>query len=101
VKHTTPDCLLSCQLLCFIRHRNPTAEEFAARFVDPDGQALHVLRKFGVVVEEGGRVRLSRRHMSPDGRRFVWGSRVFLLNRDEVLSVRYGPEGPPVFADAP
>ena len=34
---------------------------------------------------EGGRVRLGRRHLSPDGERFFWGSRVFLLDRDEVL----------------
>jgi hypothetical protein len=101
MKHTTPDTLLSRELLSFVRDANPTAEEFAIRYGGPGGQAFHVLRKAGVVVVEDGRVRLSLRHLSPDGRAFFWGFREFLLNRDEVRSVRYGPEGPPVFSDTP
>ena len=101
MKHTTPDALLSRELLCFVRDSNPTTEEFTAQFGGRAGQCLHVLRKHGVVVIEDGRVRLNRRHLPPDGSRFFWGTRVYLLDRDEVLSVCYGPEGPPVFADVP
>jgi hypothetical protein len=101
MKHTTPDTLLTRELLCFVRDSNPTVEEFAARFGGPAGQTFHILRKHGVVVAEGGRLLLNRRHLSPDGNRFFWGFRIFLLDRDEVLSVCYGPEGPPVFAAAP
>lgn len=97
MKHTTPDALLSRALLRFVRDTNPTVAEFVARFGE---QVFHVLRKAEVIVVEGGRVRLSRRHLSPDGL-FFWGTRVYALERDEVLSVRYSPEGPPVFADVP
>jgi hypothetical protein len=99
MNHTTADALLSRELLCFVRDAHPTTEAFAARYGGPGGQAVDILRKHGVVVIEGGRVRLSRRHLSPDGQAFVWGCRVFRLDRDEVLVVRYGPEGPPVFSD--
>jgi hypothetical protein len=101
MKHTTPDSVLSRELLCFVRDANPTAEEFAERFGGPGGQVFHVLRKHGVVVVKSGRLRLSRRHLSPDGRLFYWGFRVFHLDQDVVMSVRYGPEGPPVFSDDP
>jgi hypothetical protein len=97
MKHTTPGALLSSELLRFVRDANPTVEEFS-RFGGSGGQAFHVLRKHAVIVEDAGRVRLSRRHLSPDGQRFVWGVWVFLLDRDEVLHVYYGPGGrPPVF----
>src|SRR5690349_20476120 len=95
MKHTRAGPLLSRELLCFVRDGAPTADDFAARFA---AQALHVLRKAGAVVVEGEQVRLSRRHLSPDGGRFVWGKRLFLLGRDEVLLVRWGPQGPPAFA---
>src|SRR5262245_60961852 len=98
MKHTAAGPLLSRELLCFVRDHAPTVDEFAERFGGPGGQGFHVLRKAGVVVVEGSRVRLSRRHLSRDGGRFVWGCQVFLLGRDEVLLVRWGPEGPPVFA---
>jgi hypothetical protein len=101
MKHTTPDALLSRELLCFVRDSNPTAEAFIGRFCGLSGQAFHVLRKHEVIVIERGRVRLNRRHLSPDGQRFFWGCRVFRLDREEVLTVRYGPEGPPVFSDTP
>src|SRR5262249_30556145 len=89
MKHTTHEALLSRGLLCFTGDSHPTVEEFAARFGGPANQAFHVFRKHGVLVAEGGRVRLSRRHLSPDGKRFFWGELVFLLDRDEVLHVRY------------
>ena len=99
MKHTAPDALLSRELLCFVRDGNPTVEEFTTRFGGAGGQAFHVLRKHGVIVEDAGRVRLSRRHLSPGGQRFVWGFRVFHLDRDEVSHVYYGPGGrPPVFS---
>jgi hypothetical protein len=95
VKHTTADALLSRELLCFVRDHAPSADEFTARFGGPGGQAFHVLRKAGVLEVEDGRVRLNGRHLSPDGERFNWGCRVFLLDRDEVLLVRWGPERAP------
>ena len=97
MKHTTVDAVLSRGLLCFVRDNEPTVDEGVTRF----GAAFHVLSKSPAVVVEGGRVRLSRRHLSPDRQRFVWGFRVFLLDRDEVLVVRWGPEGPPVFHPEP
>jgi len=98
VKHTSPVRLLSWTLLAFIRDHNPTVEAFMARFAGDHGQTFHVLRKHEVIVVEGGRVRISRQHLSPNGEQFVWGHLVFLLERDEVWAVRWGPEGPPVFA---
>lgn len=98
MKHTTPDALLSTELLRFVRDVTPTADQFIARFDGAGGQVFHTLRKAGAVVVDAGRVRLSRRHLSPDGGRFVWGGRVFVLDRDEVSLVRWGPEGPPGFA---
>jgi hypothetical protein len=97
MKHTTAGPLLSRELLCFVRDHAPTVDEFTARFGGSGGQAFHVLRKAGAVVVEGDRVRLSPRHLSPDGMRFVWGCRVFLLDRDQVLLVRWGAEGPSNF----
>ena len=102
MKHTTADALLSRELLCFVHDQNPTVEAFLARFGDVGGQVFHVLRKEGVIVEEDGRVRLSRRHLSPDGQQFYWGFRIFWLDRNEVWScVWKRGEGPPVFSDAP
>lgn len=89
MKHTTADRLLSPELLRFVRDRSPPVDEFVARFGGPGGQVFHVLRKSGALVVESGRVRLSARHLSLDGRQFVWGQRVFLLDRDEVLTVRW------------
>jgi hypothetical protein len=95
MKHTTAGPLLSRELLCFVRDHVPTIDEFTARFGGPSGQTFHVLRKAGAVVVEGDRVRLSSHHLAPDGERFVWGCRVFLLDWDEVLLVRWGPNGSP------
>jgi hypothetical protein len=94
MNHTMPDALLSRQLLCFIRDEQPTIEEFTARFGGPGGQSFHVLRKHGIIAVEGDRVLLSRRHLSPDGQRFVWGTKVIHLDDDVVDIVRWGPEGP-------
>jgi hypothetical protein len=88
VKHTTADALLSRELLCFVRDYAPSTDEFTARFGGPGGQVFHVLRKAGALEVEGGRVRLNGRHLTPDGKMFVWGCRVFLLDRDEILIVR-------------
>jgi hypothetical protein len=97
MKHTSPVALLSRELLCFVRDHNPTSEEFVARFGGTSGQLFHILRKGGAIVVEGGRVRLSRRHLSPDGRQFVWGCRIFHLDSDAVWIVRDGPG--PVFGE--
>lgn len=95
MKHTRAGHLLSRELLCLVRDNAPTVDEFGG----PGGQALHALRKQGAVVIEGGLVRLSPRHLSPDGLRFVWGQAVFALDRDEAMLVRWGPEGPPGWAE--
>jgi hypothetical protein len=73
VKHTRAGALLSNSLLRFVRDRQPTEAEFLARFGGPGGQVFHVLRKSGVLLVEGGRVRLNQQHLSPDGTRFFWG----------------------------
>ena len=80
MSHTNPAALLSLELLRFVRDHGPTVEEFAARYGGPGGRAFHALRKGGAVVVNGGCVRLSRRRLSPDGSRFVWGCRVFQLD---------------------
>ena len=95
MKHTTPDALLSRALLCFVRDEEPTVEEFLARHGGAGGQCFHVLRKSGAVEVEGGRVRLNRRLLSPDGQRFAWGPSIIHLDRDEVWHVYHGPCGPP------
>ena len=98
MKHTRAGHLLSRELLCFVRDHAPTVDEFAARHGGPGGQEFHILRKAGAVVVEGGRVRLSPRHLYPDGQAFVWGVAVFRLDRDDGMLVRWGPEEPPVYA---
>jgi hypothetical protein len=95
MKHTTPDMLLSRELLCFVRDHAPTVEEFLAGYGGAGGQCFHILRKSGVVEVEGGRVRLSHRLLSPDGQRFAWRSSIIHLDRDEVWHVYQGPDGPP------
>src|SRR5262245_10113403 len=101
MKHTSPTRYQSRSFLCFVRDENPTVEEFVAWLGEPGDQGFHVLRKHGVVVVEEGRVRLNRRHLSPDGQRFVWGSRVVHLNEDIIDFVRWGPERPPVYSAHP
>ncbi len=71
MKHTTPDALLSRELLGFVRDHTPTTEVFVVRYGGVAGQAFHVLRKSGAIVVASGRVRLSRRHLSPDGLQFI------------------------------
>jgi hypothetical protein len=96
MKHTTPDALLTRELLCFVRDSRPTVEVFMAQYGGAGGQGFHILRKHGAIVVEDGRVRLSRRHLSPDGQQFIWGLRVIHLDRDEVWHMYYGPGGPPL-----
>lgn len=99
MKHTTPDAFLTRQVLCFARDEHPTPEAFVARF---GKQCFHLLRKAGVIVpEDGGRLRLSARYLSPDGERFVWGARLIHLDDDRVDIIRWGPDGPPVYRESP
>jgi hypothetical protein len=95
MKHTTPAALLSRELLCFVRDKSPTVEEFLARYGGAGGQCFHVLRKSGVVEVDAGQVRLNRRLLSPDRQRFAWRCLIIRLDRDEVEHVYYGPGGPP------
>lgn len=94
MKHTVAGSLLSRALLCFVRDHAPTLEDFTVRFGGPGGHAFHVLRKAEAIVVDGGRVRLSPRHLSPDGLRFVWGEAVWWLDRDEIMLMRCGQEVP-------
>jgi hypothetical protein len=98
MKHTRPDTFLTRDLLCVVRDERPTAGEFVARFGD---QCYHLLRKHGAIVLEGERIRLSRRHLSPDGLRFVWGSQLIHLDDNVVQHVVWGPGGPPVNGEQP
>jgi hypothetical protein len=99
MKHTVPDALLSRQLLCFIRDGQPTVEEFIARFGGQGGQAFHVLRKHGIIIVDSGRVRLSRRHLSPDGQRFVWRIKVIHLDDDVVQIARWAAGAMPACSE--
>lgn len=91
MKHTVPDYLLSRELLCFVRDHRPSVDEFVTRFGGPHDQTFHVLRKEGVIVIEGGRVTLDPAHLTTDGRHFVWGVKLYSLERDEVQVVCWGP----------
>ena len=93
MKHTTPDVFLTREILCCVRDERPTPGAFVGRFGEP---CFHLLRKSGVIVLEGERLRLSLRHLSSDGRRFVWGIKLIHLDEDRIDIVRWGPDGPPV-----
>jgi hypothetical protein len=84
MKHTRPDTLLSPSLLRFVRNSHPSVREFQERF---GTQCYHVLRKHGILVVELDRVRLDERYVSTDGQHFVWGSRIFCFQSDEVMLV--------------
>ena len=101
MKHRKPDRLLTRTMLVFVRDHNPTVDDFTTRCCRGDSQVFHVLRKHRVVVIEKDRVRLNRRHLSPDGLTFVWGIRRIHLDSDQVDYVRWAPGGPRVFSDEP
>ena len=94
MKHSSAEPLLSCELLRFVREMSPEVSIFQSRF---GLECFHVLRKAGAIVIHKHLVCLPQAHCSPDGQRFVWGHRMFLLDRGEVLLVRWGPAGPPDF----
>ena len=98
MKHSAPGPFLTRLLLSFVRDHRPTVSECLVAFGE---QGFHLLRKHGLLVIEGGRCRLSRRHLSPDGTRFVLGQRLIHLDDDVIELVRWGPEGPPVWNDEP
>ena len=96
MKHTHAGAILSHELLRFVRDQGPTVSEFLTRY---GGQTFHLLRRGGAVVIERDRLRLSRRHLSPDGTRFVWGVAVWRLDDGLVEIVRWGPGGSAVYCD--
>ena len=85
MKHTRPN--LTRDLLCFLRDRQPTIEEFLARFDDPGGQQFHVLRKSGVINVQDGRAHLNPKHLLADGQQFLWENHLYHLDRDEVWHI--------------
>jgi hypothetical protein len=84
MKHTVPDGFLSRQLLCFVRDSQPTIEEFISRFGGSHGEVFHILRKHGIIIVDGGRIRLNRRYLSGDGQRFFWKIKIIHLDDDIV-----------------
>jgi hypothetical protein len=92
MKHTRPEALLTRELLCFVRDQRPTIADFTSRFPSQDDQVFHVLRKYGALIVEDGRLSLSRQHLSHDELRFWWGIRVFHLDDDRVSIVCRGPD---------
>jgi hypothetical protein len=96
MKHTNPAAVLSCELLRFVRDRAPTEAEFLAWLGGPAEVGIyHVLRKAGLVTLRDGRVELSTRHLSPDGKEFLLGNQLFRIDLDRVLIIRFGPPTPP------
>jgi hypothetical protein len=97
MRHTHPAAILNCELLRFVRDRRPTEAEFLAWLGGPaDAGIYYVLRKAGLVTLRDGRVGLSPRHLSPDGRTFVFGNRRFHLDLDrvDVFAIAHGgPDG--------
>jgi hypothetical protein len=97
MRHTDPAAVLSCELLRFVRDRRPAEAEFLAWLGGPaDVEIYYVLREAGLVTLRDGRVGLSPRHLSPDGRTFVFGNRRFHLDLDRVdvfATAHGGPDG--------
>jgi hypothetical protein len=89
MKHTQSAACLSPQLLRFVRDHAPTVDEFLARFGGPGGTVFQLLRKQGILVEEGGRLCLSPERVSADGKRFTIGPQVFHIDTDQVDFVRW------------
>jgi hypothetical protein len=88
MKHTDPRRCLSPSLLRHVRDARPTPNELV-EWLGPGGRgAYHVLRKAGLLREEGGRVALSPEHLSADGRRFRFESQLYFLDEDRVLIFR-------------
>ncbi len=64
--------MIDCELLKYIRDFAPTQEELIAWFCASDGEdRFHVLRKFGLIEIEDGRVKLSPEFLSEDGKVFI------------------------------
>jgi len=88
MKQTDPRWCLSPSLLRHVRDARPTVDELLAWLGPRRGDAWHVLRKAGLLREEGGRVALSRDHLSADGRAFRFGSQLYFLDEDRVMTFR-------------
>lgn len=101
MKHAHPERLIAIPLLRYVRDERPTEAEFVARSGGPAGHHFHCLREHGVIVVDAGHVRLNRRHLSPDGSQFVWGTCACYLDENTVRVVRWADGGPPVYADEP
>jgi hypothetical protein len=92
MKHTDPAAVLSCELLRFVRDRTPTEAEFLAWLGGPASAGIdHVLRKAGLVTLRDGRVELSPRYLSPDGKTFSFENRLFHIDLDRVSIFSRGP----------
>jgi hypothetical protein len=95
MKQTAPDAFLSRQVLVFVRDHGPTVAEFTERFGGPGDQVLHILRKHGIIVVDGDRVRLNQQHLTPDRQLFMWGNKIIHLDDDAVDIVVRGPSRHP------
>jgi hypothetical protein len=85
MKHTDPVTVLNCDLLRFVRDRGPSEAEFLDWLGGPaEAVIYYALHKAGLVILRDGRLELSPRHLSPDGRTFVFGNRRFHLDLDRV-----------------
>jgi hypothetical protein len=88
MKHTRARHCFSFELLRFIRDQHPTTEEFLAKYGGSQGVVFHLLRKEKlIVVEENGRIRLSRKHLSPDGRVFIVEHEAFILDTNDYWHI--------------
>jgi hypothetical protein len=71
-----------------VRDARPTPDELI-EWLGPGRRGVyHLLRKAGLLREEGGRVALSPEHLSADGRGFRFKSQLYLLDEDRVLIFR-------------
>jgi hypothetical protein len=71
-------------VLRHIRDASPTEEELLEWLGPSDHSSYHKLRKAGLTVIENGRVKLSPKHLSADGQSFLYGDRLYRLDKDQI-----------------
>ena len=91
MRHTNPSACLSVALLRHVRDARPTVADFIAWLGPNDAGKYHVLRKAGLLMEDGGRVILAPGHCTADARGFRFKAQLFLLDEDLVMIFRGDP----------